>query len=128
MLIIEPKECYRERLRCDKKRFVGAVCLTYLSLDAVAVNGIVEETLRYGDEHLCTVGFSIYHSQRICLQALAFSWLKETLDEQMAAQMFALRKTVLLHFSISFSLSSGVTPLSLAGNDAAHSSWKDTSL
>ena len=128
MLAVEPKECYRERLRGSEKRFVGAVCLTYLTLDAVAIYSIVEETLRHGDEHLCTVGFSIYHSYRICLQALAFSWLKETLDEQMAAQMFALRKTVLLHFSISFSLSSGVTPLSLAGNDAAHSSWKDTSL
>ena len=128
MLAVEPEKCYREWFCGSEERFVGAVCLTYLSLDAIAVNGIVEETLRYGDEHLCTVGFSIYHSYRICLQALAFSWLKETLDEQMAAQMFALRKTVLLHFSISFSLSSGVTPLSLAGNDAAHSSWKDTSL
>ena len=67
------------------------------------INGIMEETLRYGDEHLCTIGFSIYHSQRIRLQALALSWLKETLDEQMAAQMFALRKTVFLHFSISAS-------------------------
>ena len=85
MLAVEPKECYRERLRCDKKRFVGAICLTYLSLYAVAIYRIVEETLRYGDEHLCTIGFSIYHSQRIRLQALALSWLKETLNEQMAA-------------------------------------------
>lgn len=128
MLAVEPKECYREWLRGGEKRFVGAVCLTYLSLDAVAINGIVEETLRYGDEHLCAFGFSIYHSYRICLQALAFSWLKETLDEQMTAQMFTLRKTILLHFSISFSLSSGVTLPSLASNDATHSSWKDTSL
>jgi hypothetical protein len=45
----------------------------------------------------------------------------------MAAQMFALWKTVLLHFSISaYSLSCRVIPLSLAGSDAAHSSWMDT--
>ena len=103
MLAVEPKECHRERLRCDKKRFVGTVCLTYLSLDAIAIYRIMEETLRHGDEHLCTIGFSIYHSQRIRLQALALSWLKETLDKQMAAQMFALWETVFLHFSISAS-------------------------
>ena len=103
MLAVEPKECYRERLRGSEKRFIGAICLTYLSLDAVAIYSIVEEPLRYGDEHLCTIGFSIYHSQRIRLQALALSWLKETLDEQMAAQMFALWETVFLHFSISAS-------------------------
>lgn len=65
--------------------FVGAISLPYLSLDAIAVYGVVEEPLGNRDKHLGALGFSVNHSYGVSLKALALAWLKELVDEQFAA-------------------------------------------
>jgi len=85
VLVVKPKERYGEWLAAREKLLVRTVCLTYLPLYAIAIDGIMEETFRDGDEHLRTVRLSEYHPQRICLQTLTLSRLKKTFDEQMTA-------------------------------------------
>ena len=65
--------------------FVGAISLSYLSLDAVAVYGVMKESFGNRDKHLGALGFSIYHSQGVGLKALALAGLKELVNEQFAA-------------------------------------------
>ncbi len=62
MLAVEPEKCYREWFCGSEERFVGAVCFTYLTLDAIAIYRIVEKALWHGDEHLCAVCLPINHS------------------------------------------------------------------
>ena len=41
---------------------VGAISFPYLSFDAIAVYGVMEESFGNRDKHLSTFGFSIDHS------------------------------------------------------------------
>ena len=62
MLVVEPQECDRKWCRGWQQMFVDAISLPYLSLDAIAVYGVVKEPLWNRDKHLGAFGFSIYHS------------------------------------------------------------------
>ena len=100
--------------------FASAISLAHLTLDSIAIYGVLELTLRYADEQAVDVllgGETIDYAQWEGRETLAtLTWFKQPVDEMMAAQPFTFGECigVKAHWLISL--------LTLEGNGAGHPS------
>ncbi len=78
--------------------FASAISLAHLTLDSIAIYGVFELTLRHADEQAVETllsGETIDNTQGIGRDTLAaLSWLKQSVDEMVTAEPFALGESV----------------------------------
>lgn len=88
MLVVQPDEGDVQMCLCRQYALAGAIGFPDVALHLVAIYGMLEEPLRYGDEYLCLFcrHNPIHSSQGEGCERLAACGRKELFDEPGAAK------------------------------------------